>query len=348
MFTGEKSHADGTTFWGKALADKLDLNATGFVAKHRDWFCSPEMWKAAAQVSEQLRNVTDVVAYGSSMGGYAALRWGKRCGAASVIACAPQYSIDPSVVSSFDRRYEIWFRPDIHRGMEVVRSDLVLPSYVFFDPYATQDNDHVRLLGELSTDLCLVPLINCGHECVRVFANSGRAHELLNASLSSNRTKVLELASAARHKAPIRCVEIAMRVAGRKPQLARNIYDRHSGSFEAAQRDTLFARTASVLTGPGSSVLSATGGRSLANLARLPPQNQFKTSLVGRVQRVSDSVEKIIKRLFDLLSRSSFRASFASSRIGTKPNFQLLTLTILISLVAILASIPLNVWMAIS
>ena len=59
-----------------------------------------------------------VLAYGSSMGGYAAIRFADRVGAQRVLALSPQYSVDPRVVPQ-DRRWRsaqrrIRFRPELN------------------------------------------------------------------------------------------------------------------------------------------------------------------------------------------------------------------------------------------
>jgi hypothetical protein len=299
MFTGENAHADGKKFWGKALADKLNLSATGFVAKTRNWFCSPEMWRATSEVSKRLKDVGNVVAYGSSMGAYAALRWGKHSGATSVIAFAPQYSIEPSLVSSFDRRYEVWFRSEMHRGMGVKKSDIQTPSYVFVDPNCSEDAGHIRLLQTVSPSICVIPLYNCGHECVRVFARTELAEALLRASLLQTSRTVRDLSSAARSKAPIRHVELAMRLAENKPCLARRVYERHTNSFESSQRRTFLATLDSSIK-IKVAMLPQQNPPKVPSPTRLAYKSQVRAIELHIPEGASDNVEKNISRIVHL------------------------------------------------
>src|SRR5262245_10592010 len=77
MFSGDKALADGQNFWGRTLAEKNDTAALGFVAKKRNWFCNADMAEACTAAQSVMGNYEKVVSYGSSMGGYGALRWGK-------------------------------------------------------------------------------------------------------------------------------------------------------------------------------------------------------------------------------------------------------------------------------
>jgi hypothetical protein len=80
------------------------IDAVHVIPRANDWYQHPEMPAAARLVSEIAADYQRVVAYGSSMGGYAAIRFGCAVGASLALALSPQFSIDPAVVP-FETRW---------------------------------------------------------------------------------------------------------------------------------------------------------------------------------------------------------------------------------------------------
>ena len=236
MFNAAGSFADGKVFWGQSLAEKFNYAAIGFVAKQRNWFCSPYMHAACDKVAAVASGFDRVLAYGSSMGGYAALRWGKRAGAATAIAFAPQLSIDPAAVGTFDRRYEYAFRPDRHRGMDISAEHVGIPSFLFFDPSAAEDHQHAKLIRERVPNITKLHMLSCGHECIRAFANSGVADRMLRLCGAGDIDAVKKLASSLRKVSAIRPVELAMRIARNKKTTAERIFIKYQNCFEIRQK----------------------------------------------------------------------------------------------------------------
>ena len=74
------------------------IDALHILTRENDWFQNEDFLVACAQVAELTRHYRRVVAYGSSMGGYAAIRYGGRVGAGVAFAMSPQYSINPREV----------------------------------------------------------------------------------------------------------------------------------------------------------------------------------------------------------------------------------------------------------
>lgn len=85
------------------------LQASGISAIHvmgvgDDWYQYPEMVEAMAAVRAAVQGAERVMTYGSSMGGYAALRFAEGAGANAVLALSPQYSINPAL-APFEHRW---------------------------------------------------------------------------------------------------------------------------------------------------------------------------------------------------------------------------------------------------
>lgn len=128
------------------------IDAIHVLSRENRWYQHPELMEALAAVSAATAGYRRVIAYGSSMGGFAALRYGAVCGATVGLALSPQYSIDPAV-APFDRRW-----PD-DMARIVFRDDANLPSlplqYVAYDPCDAHDRQHFGLFAAHSATVGL-------------------------------------------------------------------------------------------------------------------------------------------------------------------------------------------------
>ena len=124
--------------------------------------------KAAKAVREFVSGRDRVLAYGSSMGGYAAIRFGSLFGATLAAAFSPQYSIDPSV-APFETR---WSGDAARIDFRIERRAVPFTpkSYVFYDPRDT-DRLHVDLFRS-GTELIDVPVPIGGHPCTTILADT--------------------------------------------------------------------------------------------------------------------------------------------------------------------------------
>lgn len=135
------------------------IDAIHVLSRENRWYQHPELTEALAAIAAATAGYQRAIAYGSSMGGFAALRYGASCGATVGLAFSPQYSVDP-VVAPFDRRWaddvaRIAFRDD---------ADLpVLPvQYTLYDPRDAQDRRHFDLFAARSPTIG-VPIPHAGH-----------------------------------------------------------------------------------------------------------------------------------------------------------------------------------------
>lgn len=79
--------------FGEAFLQSQGISAIHVMGCNDDWYQYPEMDEACAAVRAAVAGAERVMAYGSSMGGYAALRFAEKIGANAVLALSPQYSI---------------------------------------------------------------------------------------------------------------------------------------------------------------------------------------------------------------------------------------------------------------
>ena len=83
--------------FGEAYLQSQGISAIHVMGRSEDWYQYPDMTAALATVRAATAGADRVVTYGSSMGGYAALRFANAVGATDALALSPQYSIDPKV-----------------------------------------------------------------------------------------------------------------------------------------------------------------------------------------------------------------------------------------------------------
>ena len=122
---------DVRQFWGERPAEKLNLDAVGFVCKGDAWYPASAMARAAPLVRGSLRPLA--IGYGFSMGGYGALKYGRLLGLTHAVALSPQLSIEPAELPE-DLRYRRYYRPAVHAGMRVTAADLPPWSLMVLDP----------------------------------------------------------------------------------------------------------------------------------------------------------------------------------------------------------------------
>ncbi|MEK7343064.1 MAG: hypothetical protein AABZ73_04495 [Pseudomonadota bacterium] len=180
-FNNMQMIASGDTFWGKPVMEKLGLPAIGVMSRARNWFPMESM-KAAAPVARRLaREYSNVIAYGASMGGYGALKHGKRLGATHAVAFSPQHSIDPSQVHPWDKRYSRYYDSGLHGpAMQVKGPEIAARAHIFFDPFLPSDHRHVRNLVAEKADVALHKLFCAGHEAVSLFAGTKTIDTLID------------------------------------------------------------------------------------------------------------------------------------------------------------------------
>ncbi len=90
--------------FGEEYFARHRIGATHLLSRDNDWFQYPELPDALAVMRAAASGAGSVLAYGSSMGAYAAVRFGEAAGATAALALSPQYSIDPAK-TPFERRW---------------------------------------------------------------------------------------------------------------------------------------------------------------------------------------------------------------------------------------------------
>src|SRR5262249_18638225 len=129
--------------------------------------------------SEIRKRYRTVLCYGYSMGGYAALKYGRTLGADIVISFGPQISIAPDDVKRFDRRYLSHYQSDLHADMAIRRSDLCPQNYVISDMLHDQDAAHARAIAKLG-NVSIIPAAAFAHSGPQTLIEAGVFSEFLS------------------------------------------------------------------------------------------------------------------------------------------------------------------------
>ena len=102
------SYSDERTWaragFGEGFFRSEGITAFHVISRDNDWYQFPELAEAMRHVREETGRFARVLAYGTSMGGYASVRFADAVGAKTALALSPQYSIDPDIVP-FEKRW---------------------------------------------------------------------------------------------------------------------------------------------------------------------------------------------------------------------------------------------------
>jgi pimeloyl-ACP methyl ester carboxylesterase len=163
-------HLDRPGFGEHFLRDR-GVDAIHVIGRENNWYQYSEMPDATAAIAKVARGYQRTMTYGSSMGGYAAIRYGGVVGAERALAISPQFSVDPAVVP-FDQRWEVEAQQidfALERGWA---PPYAATSYILYDP-RNLDRRHVALFAKRSIGIVPVPLPGSGHSCALFLANCG-------------------------------------------------------------------------------------------------------------------------------------------------------------------------------
>ena len=164
------------------FAIKNGVELFGIVPKYPCWYPVRDMDQVCAVIAAHAGPPT--LAYGSSMGGYGALRFGKQAGCAAVLAFSPQAHIDPQVTGRADPRYARFHDAAIHAGMAIRPEHLPAHSFVIHDPKSDFDAFQVGLLPPYHITSFAVP--HLGHRSVSSIAASDAATAAFQRTLAGD------------------------------------------------------------------------------------------------------------------------------------------------------------------
>lgn len=173
------TRASGLSINAEKSLIKYQYNVIGVMPKQKSWFPQASMIELAKAISPILEGFKNIVGYGGSMGGYAAIKYSNLLNMNRVIAFVPQYSIDPEHVE--DRRYAEFFDAIANKDMQIQPQDVdAARKYIIvYDPYFSIDREHYLKIKELLPSLHTIHLPFTGHEALSVLASSSLLHDFI-------------------------------------------------------------------------------------------------------------------------------------------------------------------------
>ena len=173
-------HGFDRSGFGQEFLRQAGVSAIHVMGAREDWYQYPEMAAAMAAVRAATAGAERIMTYGSSMGGYAAIRFADAAGANVVLALSPQYSIDPQKMPSETRWLQdsqrIAWRPEIDG-----RIICGVRPVVVFDPL--EDGDQVARIQD-DIDIWPIRLPYVSHPASTYLAETGLLKVLVLQMLS--------------------------------------------------------------------------------------------------------------------------------------------------------------------
>lgn len=154
------------------------IDAVHLLTRENDWYQYPELPAVTAQVAALVRGYRRVVTYGTSMGAYAAIRFGGMAGASAALAISPQYSIDPRT-ARFERRWK-YDSERIDFSLErTLAAPFVETAVIAYDPH-DDDRRHVEMYRR-RTKVVDIRLPDVGHPAIGALAEAFALDDLVQA-----------------------------------------------------------------------------------------------------------------------------------------------------------------------
>lgn len=215
----------------RPLADETYFRNNGYacltVDSHRnDWFLSAETVPLMAALAGVCRDHGEVVTYGFSMGGFAALLFSRILGASRIVAISPQYSIDRTLCP-FETRWAEEAKSIPAGADPAALGDTSLPGYLVYDPQIALDGQQAGKVMARFPHLVPVRLHGGGHPATVALRQAGEIGTL-GAGLLAGWSAEQGMALHRHHRrhSGLYLAALADRCAARRPALAETLYRR--------------------------------------------------------------------------------------------------------------------------
>ncbi len=234
-FATKNEVANGSSYWLKSVADKAGLSMIGFMPRGPNWYPQKDVVAAIEVLRGELAAFKKIIVIGTSMGGYAALKYSARLGASHVLSFAPQFSIDPKDVGDFDKRFLSSFKEHLNADMAIAPSDVGGDAYVFYDPYYTEDTENVRRICRNVPGITAIGLPRTIHFPITLFRGTQAVTDLIDMCLAGDDDGILTIARRRRRTANVRIATTCSTYARKNPERAKALFDKRLAQFDARE-----------------------------------------------------------------------------------------------------------------
>lgn len=157
--------------FGEAFLRDRGIDAILVINRTNTWYQYLELPEALRVIRGFTERYALVFTYGSSMGGYAAIRFAEAVGATTAIAISPQYSVAPQIVP-FDKRWRAIARRIDFRHECIYAGSQRIEPLVFYDP-RDADARHFELISRAYPRTRGVRLWHAGHPAGAFLSDTG-------------------------------------------------------------------------------------------------------------------------------------------------------------------------------
>lgn len=221
--------------FGERFLGKYGISAVHVMGAGDDWYQYPEMVEAMAAVRGVTEGAETVMTYGSSMGGYAAIRFAEAARATATLALSPQHNIDPSR-PPFDPRWaeaasRIRWLPKFAGPL----SPSGRPPVIAYDSRSADAAQAAAIAAEI--DIVPIALPYAGHPISTHLTEVGLLKPLFFAVLEDRLDARALRAQARRHRnTPVYLTEISQALASRRMDSALALATRGLDDFSQNPR----------------------------------------------------------------------------------------------------------------
>lgn len=208
--------------FGQTFFASRGISVIVVLGRGNDWYQYPDISDAIAAITDMVAGADRVMTYGSSMGGYAALRFADPIGAHACLALSPQYSNNP-VKTPFEWRWTqeaaaVRWLPEIDGILRTAATSVVM-----FDPRGN-DGRHAALIAA-DIPIAAVALPYTGHPVTTYLSTVGlldhAALSVLDGSFDP--AAFAHDANARRHGSSVYVSELALRQPPHRARLATSL-----------------------------------------------------------------------------------------------------------------------------
>jgi hypothetical protein len=213
------SLADGARFFADRAAQKLDLTCLGFMALEKNWYPATSIAAALPEIGYTLRAFSRRLVFGSSMGGYGAIKYSRMLGATDVVAYCPQWSIDPAECGPGRSGYDAQFRPHM-AGMGIRPDDISGTINIFYDPWDPTDSYHCGKIAEAAPCMRGFRMPHARHHVLEGLKGTALTAAIWRGCMAGDLAGVHRVIQPARHKSSFRRQNLLLKIAERDPMRA--------------------------------------------------------------------------------------------------------------------------------
>lgn len=224
--------------FGESWLQSVGLSAIHVMGRAEDWYQYEDIHAALAVVRMNVSGAARVITYGSSMGGYAAVRFADAVGAHAALALSPQYTLAPATAA-----HDVRWSQDADRihWLEELNGPLSSETNVVlvYDPVGP-DGWHGRRIVE-ETNARPIPLPHTAHPVTSFLSEIGLLGELVLRTLDDTidvRTFRRE-ARARRASSSVYLGELALRMPSRRRKAAVAMARRAVGANAAGMHSRI-------------------------------------------------------------------------------------------------------------